>query len=75
MGICKSGVCHIISVNKDQPKMASKIETFSLGYGSVICATFSSVHKYVTFSCLYHTIVYDLDNHKIIFDIERTYFR
>lgn len=73
MGICKSGICHILTINNDENKPV--IETFPLGYGSVICAAFSSVHKLVTFSCLYHTIVYDLDNRKILFDIERTYFR
>lgn len=75
MGICRNGTCHILSIDKNQPSHSPKVETFTLGYGSVICATFSTVHKYVTFSCLYHTIVYDLDNHKILYDVERTYFR
>lgn len=75
MGICKSGVCHILSVDKNQQNLVPKLETFSIGYGRVICATFSSVHKYVTFSCLYHTIIYDLDNHKVLYDVEQTYFR
>ncbi|OHT00831.1 hypothetical protein TRFO_07832 [Tritrichomonas foetus] len=70
LGICKSGLCYIYSL--ETKKM---IDKFELGFGSIMCAAYSSVHNYVIFSCMDHTIVYNLETKKILSNTEHTFYR
>lgn len=76
LGVCKSGRCYIFSIDNLRKSVEpTLIEEFSLGYGMVLCAVYSIVHKLVVFSCLEHTVLYDIDKHRIVQEIDRAFYR